>query len=125
MATDIASIDQYITLFADDVREKLEQIRRLIHAQVPAAREQLFYKIPSITLLDNQKAKDGLMFAAFKQHIGLYPGPAAIKYFRKDIEAMGLKYAPGTIRFPLTKPLPMAFIRRIIEYKLNAGEQTS
>jgi uncharacterized protein YdhG (YjbR/CyaY superfamily) len=121
MASDIATIDQYITLFPDDVREKLRQIRRLIHEQAPTAREYLFYKIPSMSLLENQKARDGLMFAAFKQHIGLYPGPEIVKYFREDINDLGLKYTKGTIQFPLAKPLPLAFISRIIAYKLSHG----
>ena len=118
MPTSSDAIDEYIHSFPNDVQGKLSQIRSLIHELVPGSEEHLFYKVPSLTLKVGQKPKDGLMFAAFKNHIGLYPNPEVIEYFKDQILTRNLKYAEGTIQFPLDNPLPLDFIGEIIEYKV-------
>jgi uncharacterized protein YdhG (YjbR/CyaY superfamily) len=56
-------------------------------------------------------------FAAFKNHIGLYPP------VRSDKE-LGEALAPyagekGNLRFPLDQPIPYGLIERIVKHKLK------
>lgn len=41
------TIDEYIAQFPEDVKQKLEEIRALIHQLVPLATEKISYGIPT------------------------------------------------------------------------------
>ncbi|HYN76132.1 MAG TPA: DUF1801 domain-containing protein [Candidatus Limnocylindria bacterium] len=102
-----ADIDAYIATFPDEVQDVLEDVRRAIHAAVPGATEAISYHMPTITL----DGRSLVHFAAWKQHLGLYPlpdGPA-------DLEADLAPYraSEGTARFPYDQPVPYALIGRL------------
>jgi uncharacterized protein YdhG (YjbR/CyaY superfamily) len=56
-------------------------------------------------------------FAAFKNHIGLYPPISG----NAELEEAVSPYAgeKGNLRFPLDQPIPYALIGRIVEHKLK------
>lgn len=58
------------------------------------------------------------IFAAHKNHVSLYPTPAAIKAFANELE--GYKTSSSTIQFPLDAPLPLPLVRRIANYRVTA-----
>ena len=62
------SIDEYISDFPPEKRAVLEQIRRTIRAAAADAEEAISYRMPTFK-------QDGILvhFAAFTNHIGLYP----------------------------------------------------
>ena len=62
------SIDEYISDFPPEKRAVLEQIRRTIRAAAPDAEEAISYRMPTFK-------QNGILvhFAAFTNHIGLYP----------------------------------------------------
>ena len=71
------------------------------------------------------KKQNLIQFAAFKKHIGLYPGPAAVETFADRLQ--GYKTSKGTIQFPYDMPLPLDLISKIAawcgkEYGEGAGE---
>ena len=57
------------------------------------------------------------MFAAFKNHIGFYPTPSAVKAFEKDLSKFVT--GKGSIQFPLEKPLPLPLIRKITAFRVR------
>lgn len=59
-------------------------------------------------------------FAAFKNHIGLYPTPSGIAAFKDDLAPY--VNAKGSVQFPLDKPLPLALIERIVRFRINEVE---
>src|SRR3954467_10150853 len=61
-------IDAYIFDFPPEKRADLEQIRRTIRAAAPDAEEAISYRMPTFK-------QNGILvhFAAFTNHIGLYP----------------------------------------------------
>ena len=60
-----------------------------------------------------------LFFAGWKQHYSLYPATKrVIDAFKDDLAPYEVR--KGTIRFPLTKPVPVRLIGRIA--KLRAKE---
>ena len=107
-----ASIDEYIAAFPIAVQELLRLVRDTIRQAAPEAGEKISYRIPTITLHGNL-----IHFAAFKNHIGLYPGSAAIEAFREEL--LDYRTAKGTIQFQLDRPIPVALIGKIVEYRVK------
>lgn len=105
-------VDAYIDRYPAKVQTILRKIRRTIRRVAPNARESISYRIPTYSL-------DGpvVYFAAFRNHIGLYPparGDAAL-------ERAVARYANerGNLRFPLDEPIPYALIERIVRFKVR------
>ena len=57
-----------------------------------------------------------LPFAANRNHIGLYPGPEAVKHFAPQLEKAGYPYSKGTIKISDTEPLPLKRIAEIARW---------
>ena len=105
-------IDEYIACFPEAVREILGKIRMTIRKAAPGAEEAINYQIPAFKLHGNL-----VFFAAYKEHIGLYPAPRRSEQFRKELSRY--EGGKGTVRFPLDKPIPFDLIRRIVKVLVN------
>ncbi len=55
-------------------------------------------------------------FAAFKNHIGLYPTPSGTQAFKRDLSIY--QGAKGSIKFPIDKPLPLKLISKIVKFRV-------
>jgi uncharacterized protein YdhG (YjbR/CyaY superfamily) len=106
------TIDEYINTFPEEVRTILKQLRQTIKATAPEAEETINYQIPTFTLHGNL-----VHFAAFKNHIGFYPTPSGMETFKKELAPY--KVAKGSVQFQIDQPLPLALIRRIVEYRVK------
>jgi uncharacterized protein YdhG (YjbR/CyaY superfamily) len=80
-----------------------------IRATSPKAVEHFSYRIPGFKL----DGRPLVWYAAFKQHVSLYPVTAAIQRALAD-EIEGYETSKGTIRFPLDQPMPLALVRKIV-----------
>lgn len=108
-------MDEYIAAFPPGVRRRLNQIRAIIRKAAPEAEEAIKYQMPTFVL-----GKSLVHFAAFKNHIGLYPTPSGIAAFKDDLAPY--VNAKGSVQFPLDKPLPLALIERIVRFRINEVE---
>lgn len=105
-------IDGYIARFAEDVQAILNKVRATIRKAAPEAREVISYQMPAFK-------QHGILvyFAAWKQHLGLYPpisGDAAIE------QAVARYAGPkGNLQFPLDEPIPYALIGRIVRLRVK------
>ena len=106
------SIDDYIAGFPEDVQKILQKVRTTIRKAAPGAEEAIKYQIPTFVLNGNL-----VHFAAFKNHIGFYPSPSALKKFAKELS--GYEGSKGTVRFPLDQPIPYALIRDIVKFRVQ------
>lgn len=104
-------ITDYILQFPADVQQKLNALREAILEIVPDATEKIAYGIPTFYVKGNL-----VHFAAYKSHIGFYPGASGIEVFQSELTQY--KLSRGTVQFPLDKPLPMELIQRIVKYRL-------
>ncbi len=110
-------IDEYIALLPKDVRDVLEELRKVIREAAPEAEEAISYGMPAFKL----KGRGLVYFAAWKSHVGFYPGgPSAIEAFKKELAPF--KRSKGTVQFPLDKPVPFDLVRKIVEFRVKENE---
>ncbi len=107
-----ATIDAYIAAFPAAVQKRLQQVRRAVVAVAPEATPTISYRMPAFVLDGNR-----IYFAAFNNHIGLYPGPAAIVEFQDELA--GYRTSKGAIQFPFDAPLPLPLIKKIVRFRLS------
>jgi uncharacterized protein YdhG (YjbR/CyaY superfamily) len=112
------SIDEYISCFPAETRRLLEEVRAIIKATAPDAVEKISYQMPTFYLNGNL-----IHFAAFKNHIGLYPTPNGIEEFQEELKAY--KSGKGSVQLPIDQPLPLDLIRRIVEYRVVQNNMKS
>lgn len=111
-------IDEYENGFPKEVRALLEKMRQTIAKAAPKAQETISYSVPAFIL----GGKKLVWFAAFKSHVGFYPGAAAIAAFKKELSPY--KTAKGSAQFPFKDPLPLDLVSRIVKFRVNAFKPT-
>lgn len=104
------TIDEYIKTFPEDVQSILEKMRQTIRRAAPEAEEAISYQIPVFKLDGNL-----VWFAAFKNHVGLYPTPSGTEAFKKELSPY--QGGKGSIRFPLKKPIPYDLVTKIVMFR--------
>ena len=107
-----ADIGEYIASFPPRVQSILKKIRSTIRKAAPAAEEKISYKVPAFTLNG-----DLIYFAAFKNHIGLFPPVKGDAKLRAAISRY--RGEKGNLRFPLDEPIPYALIGRIVKFRIQ------
>ena len=108
------SIDEYIAAQAEDVQPVLQRIRETIRAAAPEATEKISWQMPTFWQGENL-----IHFAAFKKHIGLYPGGEATTEFADRLS--GYKTSKGAIQLPLGKPIDYELITDIVLWRVGKG----
>jgi uncharacterized protein YdhG (YjbR/CyaY superfamily) len=106
------TIDEYIKTFPKDIQKILESVRQTIKNVAPEAEETINYQIPTFKLNGNL-----VHFAAFKNHIGFYPGSKAIEIFQKELTKY--KSSKGAVQFPIDKPMPLSLIQKIVKHRVK------
>lgn len=94
------TVDDYINSFPPDVIKKLIAIRKIIKKEAPMAEESVAYDMAGYKL----NAKPLIYFAAFKKHIGLYP---------------------GTTKVPLDEPVPTKLITDLVKEQVKRNGKKS
>lgn len=110
--TAYTTIDEYIALYPAEVQMILNEVRAVIKAAAPEAQETIKYRMPTFTLKGNL-----IHFAAFKNHIGVYPTPSGTEKFKKELSPY--EGSKGAIRFPLGKPIPYDLISQIVHFRVK------
>ncbi len=105
--TKFATMEEYFASVPPESRATLEEIKRIVEAEVRGAEPTIAYQMPAF-----RKGRVFVYFAAFKHHVGIYPpahGDAAL-------EAALLPYRgeKGNLKFPYNRPIPFDLIRRVV-----------
>jgi len=109
---DSKSVDEYIASQPEVVQAVLKRVRSTIRKAVPGAEETITYRMPTYKL--NGRAM--LYFAGWKQHYSLYPSSDhVVAAFKADLAKYEVK--KGTIRFPLSEPVPVKLIAGIAKVR--------
>ncbi len=110
--TDFKSVDEYLAAQPEDVRGVLERVRGVIRKAVPGAEEVISYQIPAYKL----HGSPVIYFAGWKRHYSLYPTTAPLVAALKE-ELAPYELSKGTIRFPLSQPVPVKLIEHIAKFR--------
>lgn len=105
-------IDDYIAAFSLEVQAILRKIRATIRKAAPDAEEAISYRMPTFALRGTL-----VHFAAFKNHIGLYP---PVRGDKKLVQEASI-YAgeKGNLRFPLDQRIPYSLITKIVKFRVR------
>lgn len=104
-------VDDYIAGHLPEVQKRLNKIRSTIRKAVPEAEETIKYGIPTYVLHGNL-----VSFAAYKQHIGVYPIPAGDAGFQAALDPYHTM--KSTARFPHDAAVPYDLIERLVKFRL-------
>jgi uncharacterized protein YdhG (YjbR/CyaY superfamily) len=116
------SVDDYIALQPKAAQNILDRVRRAIRKALPQAEEVISYNMPTFKL----NGQPVLYLAGWKRHYSLYPcaGPI-IEAFKDDLAPYEVN-SKGTIRFPLSEPVPLKLIERLAKFRaLEIGKRVS
>jgi uncharacterized protein YdhG (YjbR/CyaY superfamily) len=112
--TKVASVPEYIASKPKEVQAALKQIRKAIRAAVPNAAEGIAYQIPAYTL----NGATVVYFAGWKAHYSIYPASdALVAAFTRELAPY--ERSKGTIKFPLSEPVPVKLIERIAKFRAD------
>ena len=109
-----AQVRAYLASQPPGTRDVLKKIRETILSVAPGAVEGFSYRIPAVRL----DGKVLVWYAGFKHHTSLYPiGDAIRRKYAAELE--GFETSKGTVRFPLSKPLPVTLLKRLVKARVN------
>lgn len=103
------SIAEYIARQPEEVQPFLIRIDETIRSALPDAVQKISWSMPTYW-----KKRNLIQFAAFKKHLGLYPGPEAVEFFKEQLQEY--KTSKGAIQLPYEKPLPLPLIAEIASW---------
>lgn len=100
------TVDEYIAEQPEEVRERLLILQEALQNVLPDAIQKISWRMPTFW-----KQHNIIHFAAFKKHIGIYPGEEAIRVFADRLQ--DYPTSKGAIQFPYDRPLPVDLICEI------------
>jgi len=108
----IGTIDEYIASQFAEVQPSLQKVRAVIHEAAPDAEEKIAWRMPTFWQGENL-----IHFAAFKKHLGIYPGDLTYAPFEERLE--GYRRTKGAIQFPYDKPIDYQLIADITRWRVS------
>jgi uncharacterized protein YdhG (YjbR/CyaY superfamily) len=108
-------VDEYISAQPEAVRATLERVRGAIRKALPEAEEVISYQIAAYKVTGG----GAIYFAGWKKHYSVYPATEKVVAAFAD-ELAPYELSKGTIRFPLSEPVPETLIAGIA--RLRAEE---
>ena len=105
-------IEEYINQYDKETVRRLLKIREKAFELLPDADEAIKYKMPTILWNGNV-----FHYAAFKNHIGIYPLPHVLEELKDDLKEY--KQGKGSIQFQNDEELPMDVIEKIIKARIK------
>ncbi len=118
ISANFKSVDEYLASQPEPVQAALKRVRSTIRKALPGAEEAISYQIPAYKL----RSGSVLSFAGWQQHYSLYGATAAVVEAFKD-DLAPYKVSKGTIRFPLSQPVPVKLIERIAKFRAKESAQ--
>jgi len=106
-------VDDYLAAVPPAQKAELERIRAIIKQICPTADEVITYSMPGF----KYKGKYLIAYAAFKNHLSLFPGSDPIGVL-KDALKDNIT-GKGTIQFTTEKPLSEETIKDIIHLSMG------
>lgn len=106
------TIDEYFDRLQEPALSALYKMREAIQSTVPPeAIEFISYGVPAFKL-----KRVLVWYAAFADHCSLFPTNAVIVAFKDELK--DFTTSKGTIHFPLSKPIPVVLIKKLVKTRI-------
>jgi uncharacterized protein YdhG (YjbR/CyaY superfamily) len=105
-------IDEYHASQSKDIQVVINQLRKTIVNAAPGAKQEICYGMPAF-----RKNKVLVYYAVNKNHIGFYPTPSPIIYFKKELASY--QTSKGAIQFPINQSLPLDLVEKIVKFRVE------
>ena len=115
MDSEATTIDAYIAASSPAAQPALRRIREIVRGAAPEAEETISYRMPAFR-------GHGILvyFAAFKNHIGLFPPIEGDARLDKSLDPY--RGPKGNLRFPLDGPIPYDLIERVVRLRAKQDQ---
>ncbi|MDR1705108.1 MAG: DUF1801 domain-containing protein [Clostridiales bacterium] len=113
---EIKDVDTYISCQRSHLQVLLLEVRKTIRAALPDAAEKISWQMPTFW-----RGRNLIHFAAQKNHLGIYPGAAAMEHFAPKLT--GYKTSKGAVQFPY-KSFGGEQLKLIAEMAAWCGKET-
>jgi uncharacterized protein YdhG (YjbR/CyaY superfamily) len=110
------TIAEYIKAAPESAQPRLHEMLACLRKAAPGAKEGIKWGVPALSY-----QRILFTFAAFRNHISLYPTPEALKAFAKDLS--DFTTSSSTIQFPLDQPLPLKLIVKIAAFRVRQSRE--
>ena len=114
MTSSINVIDTYIQDQSADLQPLLRDVCSTIREVLPDVTEKISWQMPTFW-----QGRNLIHFAAQKNHLGIYPGAAAMEHFAPRLS--GYKTSKGAVQFPYKSfgPEQLTLIAKIAAWCLK------
>ena len=109
MASSVKAVDEYISAYGGELKERMIALQALIHSCHPEIGEKIAWGIPTFVLKGNL-----LHFSAEKKHMGFHSGQAAINAFSDRFGK--LTHTKSTLHLPYSEPMPWELLLEMVEF---------
>ena len=106
-------IDDYLKNVSGPQKDQLERVRKIVRQAVPDAKEVISYGIPAF----KYQNKYLIGFAAFKDHLSLFPAAGPIEALKDKLGKF--KLSKGTIQFTIDNPISESIIKQLVNKRLD------
>lgn len=110
------STEDYIARQPKEMQGILNRIRETIRKAAPEAEEVISYQMPTFKM-----GRNLIHFAAFTNHVSIFPGSEGVAYFEKELARY--KTSKGTVQFRLDEPIPYGLIGRITKFRVRVEKE--
>ncbi|MBI1315656.1 DUF1801 domain-containing protein [bacterium] len=114
MHPDVAA---YHAGFEGEIRLRLDKLHQCLVDWHPDAEHCLRYGIPTFRV----RGRNRVHYAAFAKHLGLYPGPEALRALAPQLA--GWKHSKGAVQFPHHQPLPWSLIEDLVRWEPRGADE--
>jgi uncharacterized protein YdhG (YjbR/CyaY superfamily) len=119
--TDFNSVNEYLASQPRASRALLTRVRNAIRKAIPAAEEVISYQIPAYKL----HGRGVISFAGWKEHFSIYPANARlVAAFKDELKPYEVNNK-GTVRFPLSEPVPVKLIADLAKFRAKEVTETT
>ena len=112
------TIDEYIEAQPEDIRDVLRKVREIICAAAPDSAEKISWNMPTF-----RQGENIIHFAAFKKHLGIYPGDLSLSPFMDRLA--DYRCSKGAIQFPYDKPIDFELIADITRWRVSCVKRAN
>lgn len=113
------TVEAYLASLSDPSREAVERLRETVLAELPGAEQRISYGIPAF-FVDGRVA---MYVAGWKKHVSVYPVPEGDEAYAAATAPFVA--GPGTLKFPLSAPLPLDLVAWTARLHLSRIRGTS